>query len=57
MPKPKLRNMLYIVPQLTEPTQTFFSSILSTHPHTSIRIFIAKKYLEELTHSNIVRQS
>jgi hypothetical protein len=49
--------MLYIVPQLTEPTQTFFSSILNTHPPTSIRIFIAKKYLEELTHSNIVRQS
>jgi heat shock protein HtpX len=57
IPKPELRNMLYIVPQLTEPTQTFFSSILSTHPPTSIRIFIAKKYLEELTHSNIVRQS
>lgn len=46
--KPKLRNMLYIVPQLTELTPAFTSFILSTHPPTHIRILIAKKYLEEL---------
>jgi len=45
--KPKLRDMLYIVPQLAELTPSL-SFILSTHPPISMRIYIVRKYLEEL---------
>ena len=46
--KPSIRNMLYIVPQLAESSPSL-SSILSTHPPTHVRIYIVKKYLEELS--------
>jgi len=47
---PKLRNMLYIVPQLSEVAAVGYASfILSTHPPIYLRKYVVRKYLRELS--------